>query len=118
MRAVVIRVEGGMSGFTEDKDQARELRKEKILPAVEAGKNVIIDFSEVKNSTQSFVHALIGEVLQHCKETALERLEFRSCNPQLRSLVQLVVDYSLAGFSTEPEIEMPRKTNGKKAKRK
>lgn len=101
MNEIVIRLAAGTSGFAEDKDEARRIRTATLLPALEQEQAVILDFSEVKYSTQSFVHALLGEVLQRFREPVLEKLEFRHCTPQLKSLVQLVVDYSLGGFSTD-----------------
>lgn len=92
---------GAKNGFLEDKDLARAIRTEKILPALQKQELVVLDFSGVNYATQSFVHALIGEALHRHKEAALDLLEFRSCSPQLQSLVELVVDYSLGGFATD-----------------
>jgi STAS-like domain of unknown function (DUF4325) len=97
----IVRLEAGVGGFAEDKDEAKRLRVETILPAIREGGSIVLDFSAVKYSTQSFVHALVGEVLQRYKEPVLDKLEFRACAPQVKSLVQLVVDYSLGGFSSD-----------------
>jgi hypothetical protein len=97
---IVVHVKAAVGGFAEDKDEAKKIRTETILPATKEGR-VVLDFSEVKYSTQSFVHALIGEVLKRRGESVLERVEFRACSPQVKSLIQLVVDYSLGGFSTD-----------------
>jgi hypothetical protein len=93
-----VRVESGVNGFAENKDQAKELRIRQILPALEQGSPVILDFAAVKYATQSFVHALIGEALQRQGEQALELIEFRNCSDAVRSVIELVVDYSLGGF--------------------
>jgi hypothetical protein len=95
----IIKLEPGVAGFAEDKDQARLLRISKILPTLDRGDSVVLDFSEIRYATQSYVHALIGETLRKYGEPVLERLEFKNCSPQLRSLIELVVDYSLGGFS-------------------
>jgi STAS-like domain of unknown function (DUF4325) len=95
----VIKLEPGVGGFAEDKDQARLLRVSRILPALDRGESVALDFSEIRYATQSYVHALIGEALRKYGEGLLERVEFKNCSPQLRSLIELVVDYSLGGFS-------------------
>jgi hypothetical protein len=97
---VEVRVNAGANGFAEDKDSAKELRKTVIMPSLLSRKIVILDFCGVTSSTQSFVHALIAEPLQKMGEDVLSRLEFRSCAPQVKNLVELVVDYSLGGFST------------------
>ncbi len=93
-----IRIPSGIAGFVEDKDLARSLRKEKIIPALETGESVILDFAEVKYATQSFIHALVGEALKRFGEDGLRHIEFRNCSQQLRSVVELVVDYSFTSF--------------------
>lgn len=95
---MIIKIPNGISGFMEDKDYARKIRLEKILPALEKGEKVILDFSEVEFATQSFIHALIGEALKRFNDNALTLLEFRSCNQVLKSVIEIVVDYSFADF--------------------
>ena len=90
------------SGFAEDKEAAKEIRVSQILPNLERGDPVILDFAKVTYATQSYIHALIGEPLRRYQQAALDKLEFKNCSPQLKSLVELVVDYSLGGFAEEP----------------
>lgn len=98
------------SGFAEDKEAAKELRIAKILPALERGDSIILDFANVTYATQSFIHALIGEPLRRYQQVALNNLEFKNCSPQLKSLVELVVDYSLGGFAEEHTSTKPRRS--------
>ncbi|HXH38992.1 MAG TPA: STAS-like domain-containing protein [Thermoanaerobaculia bacterium] len=93
-----IRLAAGIAGFAEDKEYAKHLRQAAILPALAKGDQVVLDFGRVKYATQSFVHALIGEPLKRFGDPVLDQLEFQSCSPQLRSVIELVVDYSLGGF--------------------
>lgn len=86
------------SGFAEDKDAARQLRVESILPALARGDHVVLNFAGIHFATQSYVHALIGEALKKHGEACLEQFEFKNCSTQLQSLIELVVDYSLGGF--------------------
>jgi hypothetical protein len=95
-----IQLHSGVAGFAEDKDEARKLRLESLLPALERGEKVVLDFAKVRYATQSFIHALLGEALQKYGEELLDRVEFKSCSPQLQSVIELVVDYSLGGFPT------------------
>ncbi len=119
MRTLVIVLKLGIiDGFIDDKDRAREIRVNMIMPALESDRRVAIDFRNVQTSTQSFVHALIGEVLGRFKEPVLEKLEFRKCSSQLKSLIELVVDYSLGGFlPSEDDVDPKIKLNGKKSKK-
>ncbi len=82
--------------FAEDKDAARKIRSESILPSVKSGKRIILNFGKVAVATQSFIHALISEVLRLHGEKALELLEFKSCNATVKSVIRTVVEYSLA----------------------
>lgn len=93
----------GIAGFAEDKDQARKIRLEMILPALEQGQAIVLDFRNVKYATQSFIHALLGDVLQRYGENVLDQVEFKNCSRQLRSVIELVVDYSLSGFATKED---------------
>ena len=102
---IEVKIDTGTKGFAEDKDVAKQLRRQIIMPALAEGKKVILDFSVVTSSTQSFVHALVGEPLQKMGEDVLANIEFRACAPQIKSLVRLVVDYTLGGFTTKSPIE-------------
>jgi hypothetical protein len=102
-----IRLTGSQSGFAEDKAAAKELRIQKILPALERNEDVVLDFGQITYATQSYIHALIGEALKRFRDEALERLEFKNCSPQLQSLIELVVDYSLGGFPAEVPSDKP-----------
>jgi hypothetical protein len=96
--SILIKLEPELAGFAEDKGYARQIRIRELLPALDRGETVTLDFSRVVYTTQSFVHTLIGEALAKHGEQALQQLEFRQCSPQVRSVVELVVDYSLSGF--------------------
>lgn len=81
--------------FGEDKDAAAKLRKETIAPLVASKELVILDFSDVTLVTQSFVHALISDVLRINGEGALEYLEFKECTDLVKGIIATVVQYSL-----------------------
>jgi hypothetical protein len=103
MKQKTIELRPGVAGFAEDKDQAKAIRIETVLPALERGEYIVLDFQHVNYATQSFIHALLGEALYKYSESLLDRIEFKNCTPQLQSVIELVVDYSLEGFHTEAE---------------
>lgn len=102
MKKIIIRPDTGV--FVENKEEAQRLRTQIILPALEQGEGIILDFALVNYATQSFVHALIGEALKRYDETALDLLEFKNCSSALQGVIEWVVSYSLDGF---PESEPP-----------
>ena len=82
--------------FAENKDQAHNIRENYIRPELEStNKVIVLDFSGVDSSTQSFVHALISGFFQDLGEEALERFEFHNCTKAVKSLVGTVINYSL-----------------------
>ena len=89
-----------VSGFAEDKDTAKKIRTNNLMPSFDRGEEVILDFSSVTYATQSFIHALIGEAINKHGEKVLDLIQFKNCSSQLQSLIALVVDYSLGGFSS------------------
>jgi hypothetical protein len=81
--------------FAEDKDAAALLREKQIRPALQRGERVVIDFDGVTLATQSFVHALISDMLRTQGEKALSSVEFKRCQRGVRGIVETVVQYSL-----------------------
>lgn len=82
-----------VGAFAQDKDRARELREQRILPGIESGKTVILDFAGVEGATQSFVHALISDVLRRNGPAILDRLLFKNCNAVVKTIIEIVVEY-------------------------
>jgi STAS-like domain of unknown function (DUF4325) len=85
--------------FGEDKDAAAILRETKIKPALVSKESVILDFEHVTLVTQSFIHALISDVLRTSGETVLDSIEFKHCAPVVRGIISTVVQYSLDSMS-------------------
>ena len=83
--------------FAENKDIARTIRIEEIMPALEIGGDIVIDFDHVGAATQSFIHALISDVLRRFGSGVLDRIVFKSCNDTVRKIVAIVVDYMQEG---------------------
>jgi hypothetical protein len=88
----------GANRFAEDKEEARQIRLEQVMPGLERGESIVLDFKNVSHATQSYIHALIGEALQKHGESVLQSIEFKNCSDALRSVIELVVDYTLGGF--------------------
>lgn len=84
--------------FAENKDVARDIRTREMLPALEKNEDVVLDFGGVDAATQSFVHALISDVLRRYGSDALDRIAFKSCNEAVRKMVGIVVGYMQEGM--------------------
>ncbi len=90
---IIVELFGKTGAFAENKDIARDIRVHTILPALDKGEDIILDFSGVTSATQSFVHAMISDALRKHGDVALERISFKSCNDVVRKIIGIVVDY-------------------------
>ena len=84
--------------FAENKDVARDIRLRDILPALEKGSEIVLDFKGVDAATQSFIHALISDALRKHGGSALDLLAFKSCNDEVRKIITMVTDYMQEGL--------------------
>jgi hypothetical protein len=98
---IVIQMSDHIEDFAENKDTAKSLRLEKIIPALTRGEDVILDFKKVHGATQSFIHALISDPIRKFGSSALEHLMYRNVNDDIREIISIVYRYmqeSLDGY--------------------
>ncbi len=84
--------------FAENKDVARDIRIQEIMPALERNDEVLLDFQRVDAATQSFIHALISDALRKYGGDVLERIAFKSCSDTVKKIINIVVDYMQEGM--------------------
>lgn len=90
---ITVRMLSAVGTFAEDKDLARELRRDVISPALNAGADVILDFSGIESTTQSFIHALISELIRDRGIDVLDHMPFKGCNNTVKTIISIVIDY-------------------------
>lgn len=93
----VISVFKAAGDFAENKDIARDLRTKELMPALRLRQQVVVDFTRVSLSTQSFVHALISDAIRMHGAQCLDRIAFKGCNDAIQALVSTVCDYMQDG---------------------
>jgi len=79
--------------FAENKDKARDIRLSKIIPALDKKQNVSIDFKGVDAATQSFIHALVSDLIRKYGTEVLDKIFFKNCNENVKKMVSIVVEY-------------------------
>ena len=84
--------------FAENKDVARDIRVQEIMPALDRNEEVVLDFEKVGAATQSFVHALISDIFRKYGNDALDRVAFKSCEEKVQKIINIVVDYMQEGL--------------------
>lgn len=82
--------------FAEDKDIARDIRIKYITPLLERNEEITLDFEGVESTTQSFVHALISELIRSFGSGILDNIYFKNCNRSVQEIINIVVDYMQA----------------------
>jgi hypothetical protein len=81
-----------VSDFLENVELAAEVRRTKLLPAIDQGRWIVLDFTGVRFATQSFVHALIYEPLR--TSGSLLRMSFLNCSRATMEAVRTVAAYA------------------------
>lgn len=82
--------------FAENKDLAREIRIKNITPILEKNEEITLDFEGVDSATQSFIHALISELIRSFGNEILENIYFKNCNKNVQNIINIVVEYMQA----------------------
>ena len=82
-----------VGSFAENKDVARDVRLTQIVPMLDQGEEVLLDFSGIDSATQSFVHALISDLIRARGSEVLDRIAFKGCTDTVQKIIGIVVDY-------------------------
>ena len=99
MKEIAIFEQAG--GFAENKDVAREIRLKEIIPELNSGGIVTLDFSRVDAVTQSFIHALISDLFRNYGASILDQVIFKACNEKIKKMINIVVDYMQEGIGDD-----------------
>jgi len=84
--------------FAENKDIARDIRLQEIMPALDKGEPISINFDRVNSTTQSFIHALISDAIRKYGGDSLDEITFKACNKNIQQIIRIVVEYMQEGI--------------------
>lgn len=93
------------TSIAEEKEVARFLREELIKPALRRDEEVELDFARAQVVTQSFIHALLAEVICRFEEKALDLLVFAHCSDEAKQVVDTVINYTFMALDESAEGE-------------
>ncbi len=82
-----------VGAFAENKDIARDLRIHTIVPLLKNGEKIVIDFHGVEGATQSFIHALISDLIRQNGPEVLEKISFKNCDESIKKIINIVATY-------------------------
>jgi hypothetical protein len=102
----IIKMQKLAGDFAENKDIAKKIRLEQIMPALLKHNEVVLDFDSVDGATQSFIHALISDPIRKFREVAYKNLFYKNANDNIREVISIVYRYmqeSLDGSDNNSE---------------
>ncbi len=82
-----------VGAFAENKDIARDIRLNELIPALENDEAIVLDFEKIEGATQSFIHALISDLMRQYGNGVLDKIRFKSCNATIQEIISIVTDY-------------------------
>ena len=94
----LIKIRDYAGSFAENKDKARDIRLNVILPALEKAEEVTVDFEGIDAVTQSFIHALISDLIRKQGIEVLDKIAFKNCNETVKKIITIVSDYMQEGL--------------------
>ncbi|OJI09695.1 hypothetical protein BK006_00060 [bacterium CG10_49_38] len=98
---MLIEVKDLAGDFAENKDVAKKLRLNKIMPTLADGEEIVLDFSGVSGTTQSFIHALLSEPIRQFRDVALEKIKYKNCSDVVREVIKTVYEYMQESLDSE-----------------
>ena len=78
--------------YAEDKQLAIKLRDGKILPAIEGGISITVDFEEVISAPHSLLNALLATPIQRLGLAAYKKIKVINASPEIRETVDFIMD--------------------------
>lgn len=91
----------------DDKQAAISYRNRHLLPAIDEGKVLILDFDGVETSTHSFLNALLASPVRRLGMSAYKRIKISRAKTDIRETIDYVMD-----DNTSPDGADPSKYDG------
>jgi hypothetical protein len=76
----------------EVKSEAIAFRDKRLLPAVKEGKSVVLDFTDIRSSTHSFLNALLASPIRTLGVIAYKRIRIVHAIPEIRETLDYIFD--------------------------
>jgi len=99
-----IRLKEIIKDFAENKDIAKKIRIEEIMPSLSKGDKVVLDFDGISGATQSFIHALLSDPIRELKEVAFDNLFYKNANNDIREIISIVYRYMQESLNINKDI--------------
>jgi hypothetical protein len=89
---VYISITNEFGSFAEYKPAAIKCRDNKIFPAINASKELVIDFENVTNAPHSFLSALLASPIKSMGMQAYKKIKILNASPEIRETIDFILD--------------------------
>lgn len=93
---LLVVVENFFGKYADDKEAAIRYRDRHILPALEAGRSLILDFQNVQASPHSFLSALLATPIKRLGMEAYKKMKIVNSVPEIRETIDFIMDENTA----------------------
>lgn len=87
-----INIQNYFGQYAEDKEAAIKYRDRYILPNVEKGKNLLLDFESVISAPHSFLSALLATPVKRMGMPAYKKIKVVNAEPEIRETIDYILD--------------------------
>jgi hypothetical protein len=94
-----VSVENYFGRYAENKEEAVKFRDKRLLPAIEDGKSVLLDFSRVISAPHSFLSALLATPIGQLGMPAYKRIKVTNAEPEIRETIDFIMDENTSSQS-------------------
>lgn len=85
-------VENYFGKHAEDKEAAIAHRKRYLIPAIEEGRAILVDFKNVENAPHSFLSALLATPIKRLGMEAYKKIKIINASPEIRETIDFILD--------------------------
>jgi len=78
--------------YAEDKDGAIKYRDNRLFPAINEGRVILVDFDGVNSAPHSFLSALFASPIKSLGIHAYKKLKFVNAAPEIRETLDFILD--------------------------
>ncbi|MGI9054258.1 MAG: STAS-like domain-containing protein [Pyrinomonadaceae bacterium] len=78
--------------YAENKDLAKKIRDEKLLPALAENKTLTIDFDEIVSAPHSLLNAMLATPIERLGLSAYKKIKIINAAPEIRETLDFIFD--------------------------
>ncbi|MBM9614864.1 DUF4325 domain-containing protein [Desulfobulbus rhabdoformis] len=78
--------------YAENKQEAISFRDSRLLPSIEEGKSILIDFQGVASAPHSFLSALLATPIKRLGMQSYKRIKVVNSEPEIRETIDYILD--------------------------